>query len=104
MDYTQRKLEKYANDYLLEFFDNIENNTIVDYAGCGEYFDYLQPLINDLLPSLEIEYIDPGHYLHKKYDNAFLFLVKTPNGKVSDSKSVVHIDPVLFDAKELVMD
>ena len=104
MHYTQRKLEQYSNDYLLKFFDDIEDNTLVYYGRCGEYFDYLLPLINDLFPSLIIEYIDPVHYLHKKYDNAFLFLVKTPNGKVSDSKSVVHIDPVLFDTKELVMD
>jgi hypothetical protein len=104
MDYTQRKLEQYSNDYLLKFFDVIEDNTVVDYSHCGEYFDYLQPLINDLFPSLIIEYIDPDHYLHEKHDNAFTFLVRTPNGKVSDSKSVVHCDPVLFDAKELVMD
>lgn len=102
--YNARKLERYANDYLLKFFDDIQDNTVVYYSKCGEFYDYLEPLINDLFPSLKLEYIDPDHYLHKYVDDAFVFLVRNHTKLTTKRSDVIPKTPILFDIKELVMD
>jgi len=107
MIYTKKYMESYSNDYLLKFFDDIEDNTLVYYGRCGEYFDYLLPLITDLFPYLKLEYIDEKHYLCKEcnaHKDAFIFLVRTQSGVESEKQSIIHSNPVLFDVKELVID
>jgi hypothetical protein len=103
-NYTSRKLEKYVNEYLLEFFTNIEDNTVVYYGSCGEYYDYLEPLIKELFPLLKLEYIDPKHSLNKYVDSVWTFLVRTPTKLNTKRSDVIPKIPVLFDVKELVMD
>lgn len=102
--YNTKKLEKYAEDYLLKFFEGIEDNTIVNYSKCGEYYDYLEAKIHELFPLLELQYIDPKHSLNKYVDSVWTFLVRTPTKLDIKRSDVIPKTPVLFDVKELVMD
>jgi len=103
-NYISRKLEKYEEGYLINFFTDIQDNTVVFYGSCGEYFDYLQPKIKDLFPQLKVEYIDPKHDLSNYIDSSWAFLVRTPNSLNINRSDVIPKEPVMFDVKELVMD
>jgi hypothetical protein len=103
-NYITKKLEKYEKGYLLNFFDDIEDNTIVNYANCGEYYDYLEAAIHELFPLLKLEYIDPKHSLNKYVDSVWTFLVRIPTKLDTKRSDVIPKTPVLFDVKELVMD
>lgn len=103
--YIFRKLEKYEKSYLVEFFNSIQDNTVVFYGDCGEYYDYLEAIIHRKFPLIELEYIDPGHPLHKYVDNSsWTFLVRTPERMDIKRTDVIPKNPVLFDIKELVVD
>lgn len=96
------KLEKYEEGYLVKFFECIQDNTVIYYGKCGQYYDYLEPIIKALFPSLIIEYIDPEHHLSKYVESAWTFLVRTPEG--FNNTEPFKSEIVTFDTKELVVD